>query len=191
MKKALSLLMCLLFILPAAYSDELEDFSGIDRVWDGQKSITNQEFEDAINSLEAKKKQKEEKQKKKRIKKISGGGTSLHPDLAPTNEIPLQEQLTKNEAGMLLNIPVNIILGENVLEKGFYNVFGEKDKDNNIYLSFYQSQYFKGKVRAFETNDDYDSEHINFVELLPYDKNYVKIIFGSLDFNAYAYIQYK
>ena len=191
MKKALSLLMCLLFILPAAYSDELEDFSGIDRVWDGQKSITNQEFEDAINSLEAKKKQKEEKQKKKRIKKISGGGTSLHPDLAPTNEIPLQEQLTKNEAGMLLNIPVNIILGENVLEKGFYNVFGEKDKENNIYLSFYQSQYFKGKVRAFETNDDYDSEHINFVELLPHDKNYVKIIFGSLDFNAYAYIQYK
>lgn len=191
MKKALSLLMCLLFILPAAYSDELEDFSGIDRAWDGQKSITNQEFEDAINSLEAKKKQKEEKQKKKRIKKISGGGTSLHPDLAPTNEIPLQEQLTKNEAGMLLNIPVNIILGENVLEKGFYNVFGEKDKDNNIYLSFYQSQYFKGKVRAFETNDDYDSEHINFVELLPYDKNYVKIIFGSLGFNAYAYIQYK
>ena len=191
MKKALSLLMCLLFILPAAYSDELEDFSGIDRAWDGQKSITNQEFEDAINSLEAKKKQKEEKQKKKRIKKISGGGTSLHPDLAPTNEIPLQEQLTKNEAGMLLNIPVNIILGENVLEKGFYNVFGEKDKENNIYLSFYQSQYFKGKVRAFETNDDYDSEHINFVELLPHDKNYVKIIFGSLDFNAYAYIQYK
>ena len=92
---------------------------------------------------------------------------------------------------MLLNIPVNIILGENVLEKGFYNVFGEKDKENNIYLSFYQSQYFKGKVRAFETNDDYDSEHINFVELLPHDKNYVKIIFGSLDFNAYAYIQYK
>ena len=191
MKKALSLLMCLLFILPAAYSDELEDFSGIDRAWDGQKSITNQEFEDAINSLEAKKKQKEEKQKKKRIKKISGGGTSLHPDLAPTNEIPLQEQLTKNEAGMLLNIPVNIILGEKKKKKGFYNVFGEKDKENNIYLSFYQSQYFKGKVRAFETNDDYDSEHINFVELLPHDKNYVKIIFGSLDFNAYAYIQYK
>lgn len=191
MKKALLLIFCFVFFVPAIYADDWDDFGDIDRAWDGQKSITNQEFEDAINTLEAKKKQKEEKQKKKKIKKISGGGTSLHPDLAPTNEIPIQEQLTKNKDGLLLNVPVNIIIDGKPLEKGFYNIFAEKDKNNEIYISFYQSQYLKGKVKAQETADDYGSEHIDFVELLPYDKHFVKIIFGSLDFNAYAYVQYK
>ena len=61
----------------------------------------------------------------------------------------------------------------------------------NIYLSFYQSQFLKGKVKAKETNNDYNQETIDFVELIPYNDKYVKIIFGSLDFNAYAFVRYK
>ena len=96
----------------------------------------------------------------------------------------------KSEEGLLLNVPVNLIIDETPLDKGYYKVFAERDKNNDIYLSFYQSQFFKGKVRACETSDDYDSEDLDFVKLLPYNKNFVKIIFGSLDFNAYAYIRY-
>ena len=192
MKKAFLLtIICLLIIPTIVFAESWDDFSGLDRAWDGQKSITNQEFEDAINTLEGKKKQKEKKQQKKRAKKISGGGTSLHSELSPDSEIQgLTPLKSKNDEGLLLNVPVNLIIDENPLDKGYYKVIAERDKNNDIYLSFYQSQFFKGKVRACETNDDYDSESIDFVKLIPYNKNFVKIIFGSLDFNAYAYIRY-
>ena len=141
--------------------------------------------------MQSNQKKKEEKQRKKKIKKISGGGTSLHGGLEPTAEIPSQEELKKNNEGLLLNVPVNLLIDGNSLEKGFYNIFGERDKDNNIYLLFYQSQYLKGKVKARETSDDFDEETIDFVRLIPGDKKNVKIIFGSLDFNAYAFVKYE
>lgn len=182
----------LIFPLYVIADDYLDSLSGIDRAWDGQKSITNQEFEDAINTLESKKKQKEAKQRKKMVKKVSGGGNSLHSGLSPDSEIkaitPLKE---KNKDGLLLNVPVYLMLGDETLDKGYYKIIAEKDKNNDIYLLFYQSQFFKGKVRAFETDDDYSKDDIDFVELIPYDKKFVKIIFGSLDFNAYTYIRYK
>ena len=124
------------------------------------------------------------------IRKIGGGGTSLHPDLNPDSEIKSLDPVKKTEEGLLLNIPVNLVIDGQILEKGFYKIIAKKDEENNIFLMFYQSQYFKGKVRASETNDDYDSESLDFVKLIPYNKNFVKIIFGSLDFNAYAYIRY-
>ncbi len=192
MRKAfLSILIFLLFSPLTTIAESWDDFSDLDRAWDGQKSITNKEFEDAINTLEGKKKQKEEKLKKKKAKKISGGGTSLHSDLSPETEIQgLTPLKNKNEEGLLLNVPVNLIIDENPLDKGYYKVIAEKDKNNDIYLSFYQSQFFKGKVRACATDDDYGSDELDFVKLIPYNKNFVKIIFGSLDFNAYAYIRY-
>jgi len=189
MKKTLVQISILCFLMPAVFADDWDDFSGLDKAWDGQKSITNQEFEDAINTLEANQKKKEEKQKKKKIKKISGGGTSLHPDLAPGGEIPTLKQASKNEDGMLLNVPVNMLIDGNILDKGFYNIYAEKDKNKNIYISFYQSQFLKGKVRAFETTDDYDSESIDFVKYEPYGNDHIKIIFGSLDFNAYTFVK--
>ena len=169
-----------------------EDYTGIDHAWDNQKPITNQEFEQAINTLTEKQRKKDEKAKKKKIKKISGGGTSLHKGLEPMGEIQEHELLKekdKNE-GQLVNIPVNIIIDGKVLEKGFYNVFGEKDENNVIYLSFYQAHYLKGKVKAYPTKNDFEAETLDFVKFEPYDKNYVRIIFGSLDFNAYTYLQY-
>ena len=107
------------------------------------------------------------------------------------SEIKSLTPLKENEEGSLLNIPVHMIIDNNILDKGCYKVLGEKDKDNNIYLSFYQSQFLKGKVKAIETKDDFGQETLDFVELIPYNDKYVKIIFGSLDFNAYVFIKYK
>ena len=181
----------LMFTCPSGYSDDWAEFSAADRLWDGQKSITNDEFEKTLEALQAKQKQKEEKQKKKKIKKVSGGGDSLHPDMNPYNEIPTQDELKKkDDEGQLLNIPVNLCIDGTTMDKGYYNVFGEKDKNGDIYLSFYQAHYFKGKVKANETNDDFDSDSINFVKLSPYNDDYIKIMYGSLDFNAYVYVRY-
>lgn len=179
-------------LIPSCHADDSwDDFSGLDKAWDGQKSITNKEFEDTINALEEKKTKKEAKQRKKLIKKVGGGGTSLHPDLSPESDIKdLTPLKNDDDEGSLLNIPVSLVIDGTPMDKGFYKVIAQKDKNNNINLLFYQSQFFKGKVKACETNDDYDEDSINFVKLLPYDNQFVKIIFGSLDFNAYVYVRY-
>ena len=192
MKKFVFVIALLLFFSPVYADDFFDTYTGVSNAWDGQKPITNQEFEKAIDTLTAKQKKKEEKQKKKKIKKISGGGTSLHSGLEPMSEILEQDALTekgKNE-GQLLNIPVNFVVDGKVLEPGFYNIFGEKDEKNDIYISFYQSQYFMGKVKAYRTNNDFESDTLDFVKMIPYDDTYLKIVFGSLDFNAYTYVRY-
>ena len=121
MKKAFLLIILSFLLFPClSYADDgWEEFSGVDRAWDGQKSVTNKEFEEAIDALEGNKKKKEEKQRKKLIKKIGGGGTSLHPDLSPDSNIQELNQLSKNEDGTLLNVPVNLVMDGNTLEKGF------------------------------------------------------------------------
>ena len=193
MKKiAILTLFLVLLFSNGAYADEYDDYAGIDHAWDNQKPVTNDEFEKAIDTLTAKQKKKDEKAKKRKIRKISGGGTSLHKGLEPMGEISEQEILKEQGEfdGQLLNIPVDVVIDGKVLERGFYNVFGEKDKNNDIYLSFYQAHYLMGKVKVHKTNHDFEAEELDFVLAVPYDDTYIKIIFGSLDFNAYTYLQY-
>lgn len=173
------------------FADEWDDFGTVERMWDGQKSITNKEFEEVMDALQAPQKQKEEKQKKKKIKKISGGGNTLHSDLNVENKInEIPDLKSKTEEGVLVNIPVRLILGDNFLEKGFYKVLARRDDDKKIYVSFYQSQFFKGEIEVTETDDDFGEDEIDFAKLLPYNKSFMRMIFGSLDFNAYAYIPF-
>lgn len=182
-----------LLISTNAYADiSYDSYAEIDHAWDNQKPITDQEFEKAIDTLTEKQKKKDEKARKKKIKKISGGGTSLHKGLEPMGEIKEQEILKEKDenVGQLINIPVSFILDGKVIEPGFYNIFGEKDKNNDIYLSFYQAHYLIGKVKARPTKNDFDAEELDFVKMIPYDDKYIQIIFGSLDFNAYTYLQY-
>ena len=158
MKRFLLLTLFLIMILPLSTlaEDFFEDYTGIDRAWDNQKPVTNDEFEKAIDTLTAKQKQKEEKARKKKIKKISGGGTSLHKGLEPMSEIMAQDSVKekdKNE-GQLLNVPVNVVIDGKVLDKGFYNVFGETDRNGDIYLSFYQAHTLMGKIKAYKTKND-------------------------------------
>ena len=121
-------LLSSLLIMPA-YSDDWDDFSNVDRMWDGQKSITNKEFEEVMDALQANQKKKEEKQRKKLFKKIGGGGSSLHKDLNPDKEIKELQSINTKDEGSLLNIPVDIIVNNNVIERGYYKILAEKDKD--------------------------------------------------------------
>lgn len=190
MRKSFLLILFIAFLLPVC-ADEWDDFGAVDRMWDGQKSITNKEFEEVMDALQSNQKQKEEKQKQKKIKKISGGGNSLHSDLntdKKINEIP--DLKTKVEEGVLVNVPVKLILGDKVLEKGFYKVFARKGEDEKFYVSFYQSQFLIGEVEVTETEEDFGEEELDFAKLIPYNKSFMRMIFGSLDFNAYAFIPF-
>ena len=190
MKKTYLLIFGIVLSLLSANADGWDDLADVERMWDGQKTITNQDFEKVMDALEAGEKKKEEKQQKKKIKKISGGGTSLHSELKPEGEIFENSSLKFNEEGFLVNIPVNLILDNEKIEKGFYKLLGERNDKGEIYLSFYQSQIFNGKALAIETEDDFGEKEINFAKVLPYNDSFVKIIYGSIDFNAYTLIPY-
>ncbi len=184
-------MICLFCSVSFANADSWDDFGNLDRMWDGQKSITNQEFEQVMDKLEEKEKQKEQKKVKKKRKKLFGGGTTLHEELNPDANIQELDVLKPKEDGILVNIPVGLNLNGKILEKGYYNVFAKKDDETKkLYISFYQSQFYKGQIEVVETEDDYGEEELDFAKIIPYNDSFVKIIFGSIDFNAYAYIPY-
>lgn len=191
MKKCFIICLSFIFlnILPA-FSDAWDDLSDVDKAWDGQKTITNKEYEDVINALEEKKEIGQEKKRKKLFKKIIGGGNTLHKDMGVENELKEIPELKKEENGILINLPVDIILDDNILERGYYQVIGERN-DGSTIVKFYQSQFLKGEIKVTETNDDFNEDLIDFAKILPYNDGYVKLIFGSLDFNAYTFIPYK
>ena len=191
MKKTfLSLAVFILFCLPL-YADSWDDFSDLDRMWDGQKAITNQEFEQVMEKLEEKGKLKEEKQVQKRRKKFFGSGTTLHSELNPDTNVKEIPELKSEKEDLLVNVPVHLIIDGKPLEKGYFKVLPEIDKvTGKKYISFYQSQFFKGKVEVIETDDDYGEKLLDFVKIIPYNDSFVKIIFGSIEFNAYAFIPF-
>ena len=94
------------------------------------------------------------------------------------------------EDGVLVNIPVELILDQKILERGYYNVVGVK-QDGKAIIKFYQSQFLKGEIIAEETTDDFEEKDINFAKILDFNENFVKLIFGSIDFNAYVYIPFR
>ena len=68
MKKSLFLYLVLASILitQAVNADDWDDLSNVERMWDGQKTITNQEYEQVIDALQEKKDKVNEKQNKKK-----------------------------------------------------------------------------------------------------------------------------
>ena len=64
---------------------------------------------------------------------------------------------------------------------------GEK-KNGKLYLKFYQAHYLMAEIPAVETHDDYDQETVHFVKILDNGEKQLKIIFGSIDFNAYSVV---
>lgn len=183
-------LILLFYFCSPALADDFDNYSDLDDVWSEQKTITNKEYEDVVNALQDRKNIGEKKKRKKKIKKIIGGGQTLHKELdseKELNEIPV---LKKDEDGVLVNIPVELILDQKILERGYYNVVGVK-QDGKAIIKFYQSQFLKGEIIAEETTDDFEEKDINFAKILDFNENFVKLIFGSIDFNAYVYIPFR
>jgi len=166
------LLIILMMTSLCAYADgDLWDNFGDQNVY-GQKAVTDEEFEQAIES----KKGKPKKQKDKLLR----NGEAFQE----SNETAFLKSVPK-ELPILL-IPVDLALDENrVLPVGHYQVMGEK-RDGKVYLKLYQAHNLLTSLEAAETNDDFGEEEINFVKLLEDGENRVKIIFGSLAFNAYT-----
>jgi len=93
------------------------------------------------------------------------------------------------EEGQLINIPVDFVVDGQTVERGYYKIMGEK-KNDSVYIMLYQARTLKARIKAKETNDDFNEQYIQFARLLPFNEHQMKIIFGSVDFNAVAYIDF-
>ena len=176
-----------MFALPICAEEvDWSKYDNIDNAWDGQKVITNKQFEETMNALEAKKNKKMNRQKEKAIRKVKG--SSLHDNMdAHKDNIESQTPLEEAEECQVINIPVNFVSNGKIIDCGFYKVVGEK-KDDGVYLELYQAHNLIAKIKARETQDDFDQEFIQFVKLIPDTDTRMKLIFGSVAFNAYTYI---
>jgi len=163
-----------------AIADDLgmDDYtSGVENAWYGQKPVTDEEFEKAVTKLQDKKKGPKKKVfKGNSLNKTNENGNYM-------NEL--------SERTLLLGLPVELITADGQeIPVGHYNVVGKKVKDK-VYMEFRQSSSVIATVEAKETDNDFGETSINFIKLLPYDETKVKIIYGSIDFNAAAFINIK
>lgn len=163
--------------LPSSLDDMGQYSSTFDEAFIGQKKISDEEFQKTLEQL----KSKQKKKKKDRPMK----GKSYNDDNSNQH---IDETAEKN---IILAVPIELINGDGAqIPAGHYKIVGVKDKDN-IYLDFYQAYSKIARVPAIETNADFDEKSINFVKILPYDSKRIKLIFGSIDFNAYTFIRLK
>lgn len=136
----------------------------------GQKPVSDQEFQQALDS---------KKGKQKRDKNIPKGES-----FSQSNETEALSSTSK-ELPVLL-IPLNLKVNDNgTIPTGHYQVEGVKE-EGTVYLKLYQAHDLIAKLPAQETNDDFNEPTINFVKLLPHGDYHVKIIYGGIDFNAYT-----
>ena len=185
------LLILLIAVINPIYAEGEDDFTNIDQMIENQRNIPNQDYQDVVDALEEKKSQIEEKELKKKQKKIVGSGSTLH--LVPDNSVGDKEILNikLNEEGTVLNLPVQLVINETVLEKGYYKVLpAVNDDSGEKYINLYQSEALKAKIKMIETDDDFGKDSLDFAEIIPIDDSYTKLIFGSLDFNGYVALPY-
>lgn len=170
-------------------SDDWSNYSHVDNAWDGQKSITNKQFEETMNALQAKKKKKEAKAREKAIRKVKG--SSLAPELDAHNENIIPQTPEQNfEEGELISIPIDFVADGKFVDRGYYKVTGVK-QNGKVYILLYQAHKLVAKLQAKETDDDFNEPAIQFTRLLPVNDHTMKIIYGCIDFNAYVNIDFE
>ena len=155
-----------------AFADgDLWDSYGDQNIY-GQKPVSDQEFEQALES---------KKGKKKRDKNIPKGES-----IQQSNETDSILNVSK-ELPILL-IPLDLKLQDgSLIPTGHYQVEGVKE-NGKTYLKLYQAHYVIAKLPATETNDDFGEKTINFVKLIPHGQAHVQIVLGNVNFNAYSVI---
>lgn len=172
MKKILTTIFSLIiFSCGTAFAEgDLWDNYGDQHTY-GQKAVSDKEFDKALES---------KTRKKKRNKNIPKGS-----EFHQSNETQFIKDA--EEEMPVLCIPVKLQVGENIIPEGHYQIDGEK-KDGDTFLNLYQAHFLIAKLPAKETQDDYGKETVHFVELMSVNDTQVKIIFGSIEFNAYSVI---
>ena len=152
-----------------------------DQTFYGQdKSVSDKEFDETVKKLEEK---KNKKIRKKQIPK----GQEFHQ----SNETEVIIESTDKDSLPVVCIPAEITADDGVIPVGHYQIKGVKDESGNVFIELYQAHFVMAKFPAVETNDDFGSETITFAKWLPEGDDKIKLIYGSMDLNAYAVVEIK
>lgn len=147
--------------------------------WDGQKIITDDQFEKIIQQRTGKAKEKEEKRFKKKV------GEAIVPNNNAETNISTLRQIAQDYPTLL--VPTTLLSESTVITPGFYRVLAAETKDGLFFINFYQGNNLIGKIPAVETDDDYNAETINYAKIIYSEKdNRAKIVYGCLDYNLVA-----
>lgn len=188
MKKIFILLVFLvIFCLPTLADDSFETggvedlmraTSGVENAFAGQKQFSDEDYQKALKEVQGRK-----KNKLKQVKPFKGKDFNDENNGGYLNDT--------SDKNVVLRLPVELNNNDGVeIPMGLYKIVGKKIS-NKVYLDFYQSATLVARVPAVETNDDFGETGINFVKLLPDNEKRVKILYGSMDFNAYTYVMLK
>lgn len=183
--KKLSLLLLFIFLMSSSVfandTDDLWNNYNID-VTGGQevRAVSDEEFEQALQKMDSK-----VNKWRNRYRKWSA---PRGKDFSQSNETELIENEHGDKVSLpVLSLPVDISIGEAILPVGHYQVKGEII-DNNPVLSLYQAGELMIRIPAVETKDDFEQDEILFASWVSENDNCLKIIYGSLDFNAFAIV---
>lgn len=153
--------------------------SVFDDPFGGQKQYSDEAFQKALE-------EKKSHMKKYKKKKVRG---KANEDNDAADKIDETAEKT-----IILMLPNNIINGDGTyIPAGHYKIVGVEGDDENddykVYLDFYQAHTKVARVPAIKTKYDFDEQNINFAKVVPYDEHKIKVIFGSLDFNAWTLLR--
>ena len=184
--KNLSLLFLFsLFLCIPVFADEADDLwnnYNID-VTGGKeaRAVSDEEFEKAIQKVDSK-----VNKWRNRYRKWSA---PRGKDFSQSNETELIENAHGDDVSLpILVLPVDIEVGGGVLPVGHYQVKGEIFEEKPV-LSLYQAGELMTRLPAIETKDDFNQDEILFAHWQNEDDNKLRIIYGSLDFNAYTIVK--
>lgn len=152
-----------------------QDFYGQD------KPVTDEDFDKAVEQV----KDKQNRNWfgfKKRNKNIPKG-----EEFRQSNETEIINSHADKDSLPVVSLPVELKVGEGILPVGHYQIKAEKENGNPV-IKFYQAQYVMAQVPAQETSDDFGEEAILFAKWIPENDNQIKLIYGSMDLNAFAII---
>lgn len=104
-----------------------------------------------------------------------------------------ETEIIKTEHGQDASLPVicmsmEVYIGEDILPVGHYQVRGEKINGQPV-LKLYQAHDEIAQFPAIETMDDFDEDIISFAKWEIFEDDKIKIMFGSMDLNAYAIVK--
>lgn len=189
MKRFLFIFLLMLFAARPAVAGDV-DLPASGDIWDNYN--TNQEFygqdKPAVSDEQFEKAIEEIKYKQDKlgswIKKLQKPRGKEYRQSNETEVI--NEEVEDKDTMPVICIPVDLNVGDGVLPVGHYQVKGEKDENGNVVLKLYQAQYVMAQFPATETSDDFNEDTITFVKWLSEGEDKIKLIYGSIDFNAYA-----
>lgn len=145
------------------------------------KPVSDEDFDKALKQVDQKVNKWKNWAAKRKIPKGEEFSQSNETEIINNEQEKIDNSLP------VLTFPFELQIGEDYMPVGHYQIKGEKI-DDQVVFKFYQGNIEMAQIPATETHDDFGEEAITFSKWEAQSDNEIKIMYGSMDLNAYTYI---